>query len=355
MNEVDCGDNSCSGESVKQLIKIILFLSVSGVALADFQVWKISRSREKIIIKLEEDEFLNKGDQLYLQNDDGKCWAKVIKLKRPYALASAQECRFKINQGNRLVHSDYFWKRRKKTAGAENAGAGVISNDPATPPPRPYGWQRRMGYAWKNPYGGVLLSFGHSLPPVGNKISVELTEREDISFPLSSSFELKGEYLLLRPELKKTGISLGTSRELGRTVETPMKDLKLTLTTFYSNLFYFPYEKFYFYGGVNYTLPKMDQFQPSENAIFKDFAMVGGLGLQVGATMLLKWNIRLSLEYKRMQFFSTQSEHNLERAKLDGDGNCKLSDEKAEDDCIVDSIGVYGAHGIGLFLTYRAF
>ena len=81
---------------------------LSGDVWGDYKVWKVSQSGKKIILEMDKNEILTKGDRLHLQNNLGKCWLQVVKVKSPYALVAADRCLFTIEKGNLMVHSQYF-------------------------------------------------------------------------------------------------------------------------------------------------------------------------------------------------------------------------------------------------------
>ena len=332
------------------MIPLTVFSTLAG---ADFKIWKISKSRQKVIIKLSKHEFLNKGDRLYLQNDEGKCWVDVVKVRRPFALASSVQCRFKFHKENRLVHSNHFWQN----GGAEPSPSAAISLEESEdlashevkkrrkkkklPPPPPHRWQRKLDK--RGSYGGGLrLSFLHSM---ASEINItrkgEDEEKPEINGAMTTAQELQVEYFLSGVGNNKMGLGFGFSRHLERKISGLLKSPPLSFSMFYGNIAYFFNKRFYFYGGFNYSLPSIEEYQPDAETEFEDFTPVGGVGYQLGVAFYLGWKTTLLVEYKKISFFSQQTE-------------CLVNSS----DCVDDgesTVGTYGIEGLGVGLTFSLF
>ena len=248
------------------LILTILLLGLSGEQVrADFQLWKISRSRSKIIVKLESDEFLSGGDRLYLQNKHGSCWTEVLQVKRPFALASGQECRFKMNKGDRLVHANEFGGEPSKAAediGEDSALLEDAEELEDRPPPRALGRRPRKssrpkftrnsgeGRLRRNTLRGKrkknLLNtigarglFSASYPLSGN-LSFERKDFSSEELGISAAFGLKLDYLFLPYQWKGWGGLVGLSYNLGRRPKGDLGPAQFSVVGLQGNVAYSP-------------------------------------------------------------------------------------------------------------------
>ena len=93
-------------------------------------------------------------------------------------------------------------------------------------------------------------------------------------------------------------------------------------------------DDFYFSGGPNFSVPLfLEKFKGASN--FESFP---GFGFQVGATFLLEKILGVSLEYRRTQFYSSQSEK---------DQSSSTGKKK--------TVGTYTIHGLSISVGFPFF
>ena len=308
------------------LLLCFCMMALPEVAWGDFRVWKVAKSGKRVIIEMDKDEVLTSKDRLHLQNDQGKCWIQVMKVKPPYALASTGECLFPIEKGNLLVHSQYF-----STLSSSPEEEPVLEEEDLSVE------QKRAQEPVVLPRVRAKKSYSfHSLASLGyfpfDQLSFDHPNLdEDVS--IERTFSLRSDTTFRRPSWKNFGIGGGFSYDFEREIGLPGNP-SFSLFSLHTNLAYFLRKDLYFHGGANISIPlSLEKYLGAS-----DFESFPGFGFQLGATFLLGKIAGVTLEYKRSQFFSTQNEV---------DSSSETGKKK--------SVGTYTIDGFGISFGFSFF
>ena len=300
-----------------RLLLVILFFS--GISWADYQVWKVSRLGKKIIIKLDNNEFIQEGDRLYLQNDHGKCWTKVIKVKGIYGLISSESCQFSLEKGDRLVHRDYFLGAMVQ--GRDNEAFSVDEDEEKKERREDKKFERKferrsergrnrealkrynqmMRTIFSLQYS-FLDNFHYELIYADDSSQKSLSEKGTVKSGLGVGVGL----IVRNPRWKSFGMLGKLGYQFNRKINlvlgesSPFSSLRGE-----GNLCYFINRSLFIYGGANYNFPL--GVKKFDGANTTDFQTLGGLSFQVGGAYMLQDNVLFSLSYQRDRFFSTQN------------------------------------------------
>lgn len=305
---------------MKLLFIISSFFFFLGFSWADYQVWKVSRFGKKIIVKLEPNEFIKEGDRLYLQNDEGKCWTEVTKVRGPYALLSSKHCSFSAERGNRLVHRDYFLESLEGGGHYESFDGVDDDEDRRLNEDRKRGKKKvkARGRARRRSRSNKMVKFFLSVEySVLDKFSYQLDSQDDsedysAEGTAGSRLRMGGKILIRQPRWRQFGVLGGIAYQFNQNLELENGGEEKRLSSFSSlqlegNLCYFINRNLFIYGGGNYLFPLKGKL--SEGQEVEDGFQLGGLlSFQAGGGYQFNKSLVFSLSYRQDNFFSSYSD-----------------------------------------------